>query len=74
MLEADADPTKGLPKTDIQSKLHERLLLMKRMRQLDGNDAILDHCGLASVAAQEAGKVLANPGFAQPQTDHWNLS
>jgi hypothetical protein len=55
VLEADADPTKSLPKTDIQSKLHERLLLMKRMRQLDGNDAILDHCGLASVAAQEAG-------------------
>jgi hypothetical protein len=41
---------------------------MKRMGQFDDDGPILDHFGLAVVAAQEGGEVIVKPRFAQQQT------
>jgi hypothetical protein len=70
VLEADGDSAKSLPKTDVEPEFPKRLLLMKRMGQFDDDGPILDHFGLAFVAAQEGGEVGVKPRFAQPQTDH----
>jgi hypothetical protein len=69
-IDADTDAAEGLPETDVETEFHSRLLLMKRMGQFDDDGPILDHFGLAFVAAQEGGEVRFKPRFAQPQTDH----
>ena len=58
---------KSLPETDVETEFHTRLLLMKDVRQLDGDGSVIGHFGNASVPAQEKGEIITNIGFTGVQ-------
>jgi hypothetical protein len=65
---------KSLPETDVETEFHTRLLLMKEVRQLDGDGSVFGHFSKASVPAQEEGEIIANLGFTGPQAKHHRRS
>jgi hypothetical protein len=66
-IDPDTDAVKSLPETDVETEFHTRLLLMKDVRQLDGDGSVIGHFGKASVPAQEKGEIITNMGFTGVQ-------
>jgi hypothetical protein len=58
-IDADTDPVKGLPETDVKTEFQTHLLLMEDVRKLDGDGSVFGYFGRAPVPRQEEGEIIA---------------
>jgi hypothetical protein len=73
-IDADTDPVKGLPETDVETEFQTRLLLMEEVRKLDGDGSVFGYFGRAPVPRQEDGEIIATRVFTGPQANRHHAS
>jgi hypothetical protein len=73
-IDADTDPVKGLPETDVETESQTRLLLMEEVRKLDGDGSVFGYFGRAPVPRQEEGEIIATLVFTGPQANRHHAS